>query len=82
MDNNEADDKIIAVLKNDDVYGMWKDITDVPATIINRLKHYFLTYKQMPDKAPTCIIDAVYGKETAFEVIRASMSDYQKHYAK
>ena len=82
VDNNEADDKIIAVLKNDDVYGMWKDITDVPATIINRLKHYFLTYKQMPDKAPTCIIDAVYGKETAFEVIRASMSDYQKHYAK
>jgi inorganic pyrophosphatase len=80
VDNNEADDKIIAVLKNDDVYGQWQDITDVPATIINRLKHYFLTYKQMPDKTPTCIIDQVYGKETAFEVIKASMDDYHHHY--
>ncbi len=80
VDNNEADDKIIAVLKSDDVYGLWKDISDVPATIINRLKHYFLTYKQMPYKEPTCIIDEVYGKEGAFEVIRASMEDYHHHF--
>lgn len=82
VDNNEADDKIIAVLKNDDIYGQWKDINDVPVTIINRLKHYFLTYKQMPHKAPTCIIDEVYGKEAAFEVIKASMTDYNSHYKK
>jgi len=82
VDNNEADDKIIAVLKNDDIYGQWKDINDVPVTIINRLKHYFLTYKQMPHKAPTCIIDEVYGKEAAFEVIKASMVDYENHYKK
>ena len=80
VDNNEADDKIIAVLKNDDVYGQWHDIRDVPTTIINRLKHYFLTYKQMPDKAPTCIIDEVYNKETAYQVINASINDYKKHY--
>ncbi|MBC7883960.1 MAG: inorganic pyrophosphatase [Saprospiraceae bacterium] len=80
VDNNEADDKIIAVLKNDDIYGQWKDIRDVPATIINRLKHYFLTYKQMPDKPPTCIIDEVYGKEAAYEVIHAAIIDYNNHY--
>lgn len=80
VDNNEADDKIIAVLKNDDVYGLWHDISDVPPTIINRLKHYFLTYKQMPDKAPTCIIDEVYNKETAYQVINASIMDYKTHY--
>lgn len=76
IDNNEADDKIIAVLTNDDVYGQWKDISDVPTTIINRLKHYFLTYKQMPDKPATCIIDEVYGKIAAYEVIQASRKDY------
>ena len=80
IDNNEADDKIIAVLKNDDVYGLWKDIQDVPVTIINRLKHYFLTYKQMPDKDPSCFIDEVYGKSTAYEVINASINDYHHHY--
>lgn len=80
VDNMEADDKIIAVLNNDEVYNMWKDISDVPKTIINRLKHYFLTYKQMPDKAPTCIIDEVYGKEAAQEVILASFRDYDQHF--
>jgi inorganic pyrophosphatase len=80
VDNNEADDKIIAVLKNDDVYGLWKDIKDVPVTIINRLKHYFLTYKQMPHKDPSCFIDEVYGKEIAYEVIQASIKDYHHHY--
>jgi len=82
VDNMEADDKIIAVLNNDQVYTMWKDISDVPSTIINRLKHYFLTYKQMPDKAPTCIIDEVYGREKAHEVIMASISDYDQHFIK
>ncbi|MBK9735542.1 MAG: inorganic pyrophosphatase [Saprospiraceae bacterium] len=82
VDNNEADDKIIAVLKNDDVYGQWKDISDVPTPIINRLKHYFLTYKQMPDKKPTCIIDEVYGRSASYEVIQASAVDYENHYGK
>ncbi|MBK6364481.1 MAG: inorganic pyrophosphatase [Saprospiraceae bacterium] len=80
LDNNEADDKIIAILKNDEVYNMWKDIQDVPKTIINRLKHYFLTYKQMPDKEPHCVIDEIYGKQVAQDVIRASIKDYQKHF--
>lgn len=80
VDNHEADDKIIAVLHNDEVYNMWQDIHDVPKTIINRLKHYFLTYKQMPDKSPTCVIDEVYGKKEAFTVIQASIRDYEQHF--
>ncbi|MEZ4911533.1 MAG: inorganic pyrophosphatase [Saprospiraceae bacterium] len=82
VDNNEADDKVIAVLENDDIYGKWKDITDVPSSIINRLKHYFLTYKQMPDKPATCIIDEMYGKASALEVINASIKDYHHHFGK
>ena len=45
-DGGEADDKIIAVMKDDAVYGDFKDIADVPITLIDRLQHYFLTYKQ------------------------------------
>ncbi|MBK9254499.1 MAG: inorganic pyrophosphatase [Saprospiraceae bacterium] len=80
-DNNEADDKIIAVLKDDLIYGQWKNIDDVPENVINRLKHYFLTYKQMPDNPSMCIIDAVYGKGEAFEVIEASLQDYKNYYS-
>lgn len=48
IDGDEADDKIIAVLKDDAVYGDYKDISDCPKAVIDRLKHYFLTYKDMP----------------------------------
>jgi inorganic pyrophosphatase len=62
---------------------MWKDITDVPESIVNRLKHYFLTYKNIPGTGtPTCEITNVYGKEEAFEVIRKSRLDYQNKFLK
>ncbi len=80
IDSNEADDKIIAVLKDDYLYGGWKDITDLPESILNRLCHYFLTYKQMPGTAPKCEIAEVYGKESAWKVIQASQLDYSNHF--
>jgi inorganic pyrophosphatase len=76
IDRQEADDKIIAVMQGDYIYGHWQDISDVPETVITRLKHYFLTYKNMPDKPATCVIDAIYDKASAHRVIKASMDDY------
>ena len=48
IDHGEADDKIIAVLDNDYVWGHARNIDDVPAVFIERLQHYFLTYKLVP----------------------------------
>ena len=84
LDGGEADDKIIAVLTNDPVYD-WKDIEDVPAAIMNRLKHYFLTYKQSPDanaEKPEVSIPHTYGKEEAKKVIELSIKDYNNNYPK
>ncbi|MEO0899443.1 MAG: inorganic pyrophosphatase [Bacteroidota bacterium] len=83
IDGGEADDKIIAILKGDQVYEQWQDISDCPDAIISRLKHYFLTYKMMPDNEGKEVeITHVYGKEEAQEVIRRSMIDYQKKFGK
>ena len=83
IDKGEADDKIIAVMKGDEVYQKWKDISDCPEGVINRLKHYFLTYKNIPGTgSPTCEITNVYGVEEAQEVIRRSMQDYKTKYSK
>ena len=79
-DNNEADDKIIAVLKDDMIYGHWKDISDVPENVLNRLRHYFLTYKQMPGLPAVCTIDETYDKKAAYQVINASYEDYLQFY--
>lgn len=80
IDGGEADDKIIAVLSNDEIYSKWRDISDVPPTILNRLQHYFLTYKQLPGEKPKCEITHTYGVEEAHEVIRRSKLDYENKY--
>jgi inorganic pyrophosphatase len=81
IDQNQADDKIIAIMKGDEVYGGWKDITNVNEAILMRLKHYFLTYKKGPNDTDNRVqIDAIYGKDEAYEVIRRSQTDYQNKY--
>jgi inorganic pyrophosphatase len=77
LDGNQADDKIVAVLAGDAVYGSVEDISHIPALLVDRLKHYFLTYKQAPEAPrPACELTRVYGREEAFEVIRRSQADY------
>jgi inorganic pyrophosphatase len=81
IDKGEADDKIIAVLKQDEVYGSLKDVSDCPETLINRLKHYFLTYKNMPGQELKAVeITHIYGREEAHEVICRSIRDYDNSY--
>ncbi|MEO6903125.1 MAG: inorganic pyrophosphatase [Bacteroidia bacterium] len=81
IDKGEADDKIIAVMKDDGVYQDWKDIKDCPAAIILRLQHYFLTYKNIPGvEASHCEIANIYGREEAYEVINRSREDYKNKF--
>lgn len=80
IDGGEADDKIIAVLKGDEVYDEWQDINDCPKSIVERIRHYFLTYKEMPGQDQgkrKCEITHIYGREEAHEVISKSQQDYR-----
>jgi inorganic pyrophosphatase len=79
IDRGEADDKIIAVMKGDAVYGGVKDISELPQLLRDRMRHYFLTYKQLPDDkgTPRLIeIAEVYGLAEAYEVINRTREDY------
>jgi len=78
IDGTEADDKIIAVLHNDAVYGEYADIKDCPPIAIERLKHYFLTYKDIPGEKRRVSIDEMYDANEAREVIKRSMNDYER----
>lgn len=80
IDGNEADDKIIAVLNNDAVYGEYKDITDCPDLVIDRLKHYFLTYKDLPGNKANTEITHTYGIKDAHEVINRALKDYHERF--
>ncbi len=78
IDRGEADDKIIAVMKGDEFHEQWNDISDCPESYINRLKHYFLTYKNLPGEKSTCEIASVYGRYEAHEVVLRAMEDYRE----
>jgi len=81
IDKNEADDKIIAVLKGDTIFGHMKDIHHCPAELIDKLRHYFLTYKVMPDEVnPVVEITGVYGADEARNVIKLSLKDYEENF--
>ena len=80
-DGGEADDKIIAVLENDPVLANTTDIHHLPEPLVDRLRHYFLTYKFVPGEKQTKVtIDSVYGREQAEKVIVAAMKDYDETY--
>jgi inorganic pyrophosphatase len=79
IDGQQADDKIIAVLVSDVAYGHIEDISGCPKGLVDRLKHYFLTYKQLPAEAPRRVeIAAVYDRDEAHQVIACSQRDYRK----
>ncbi|MFM7142422.1 MAG: inorganic pyrophosphatase [Alphaproteobacteria bacterium] len=81
IDQDQADDKIVAVLEGDAVYGRWREISDSPPELVERLRHYFLTYKQTPGSGPSKVeITHVYGREEALEVIRRTQADYERDY--
>lgn len=80
IDNNQADDKIIAVLNNDALYEGFQDIGDVPQRVVDRLKHYFLTYKDLPGNPADVQITHVYGREEATDLILRSVEDYKKKF--
>jgi len=76
IDRGEADDKIIAVLEGDYVWGEAQEIADLPAALLERIEHYFATYKLVPDEPPKLRVSGRYGYAAAAEVIRAAIEDY------
>jgi inorganic pyrophosphatase len=82
IDGNESDDKLVAVLKDDAFYSTYNDISDIPKSVLDRLKHYFLTYKDLPGTTKEVEITHTFGVEEAHEIIKRSMTDYQNKFEK
>jgi inorganic pyrophosphatase len=76
IDNGEADDKIVAVLQNDLFWGGVRDLDDLPSKLIERLTHYFSTYKLVPGSGSDASIARTYGREHAERVVEAARADY------
>lgn len=80
IDGGEADDKIVAILENDSFWTEIDDISGLPEVLVNRLQHYFSTYKMVPGGESKMEIKQIFGRDRALEVVRAAIEDYDEMY--
>ena len=80
FDDGEADDKIIAVLANDNVWSGVEDIGELPEVFVERLRHYFSTYKLVPGKPSSMVISGAFGREHAERLVLAAAGDYEAEF--
>jgi inorganic pyrophosphatase len=80
LDHGDADDKIVAVLAKDPVWGEIGELADLPVTLVDRLTHYFETYKLRPGEPAGTVVSVRYGRPHAEAVITAALADYQAHF--
>ena len=82
IDHGEADDKIVAILENDNFWGDVMDIAALPQALIERLRHYFGTYKLVPGQQPQFSIEETYDRAYALRVVEAAIEDYNEEYGR
>lgn len=78
VDNNEADDKIIAVAENDMSVNHIKDISELPAHFILELKNFFEDYKKLENKK--VLVEDFQDAATAKKIIQKAITDYQQKF--
>ncbi|KXT29130.1 inorganic pyrophosphatase [Candidatus Phytoplasma oryzae] len=76
VDNNESDEKIIAVPTQDLFMKSYKNIEDIPSSFLLELEHFLLHYKDLEKKR--VFINKIEDKEQALLTIRKSLFNYKK----
>ncbi len=80
VDNNEGDEKIIAIAKQDPYLNEYKDITEIPNQLSAEIMHFFEVYKQLEGKQTT--VDKIMGREEAEKIIEKSIKNYEEKFGK
>ena len=78
IDNEQRDEKIIAVAKKDPFLNVYQDIKDIPAHISSEIKHFFEVYKQLEHRET--VVEEILGRKEAEEIIEKSIENYRKKF--
>ena len=74
IDNDDVDEKVIAVPMNDPSYNGYNNISELPQHIFDEISHFFTVYKQLEGK-PTSVLE-ILGPEQAIQIIQESIDCY------
>ena len=77
-DNDEYDEKIIAICKKDPFLNEYQDISEVPNQISLEIKHFFEVYKQLEGKQTS--VDKMLGRDKAEEIIEKCIKQYKEKF--
>jgi len=79
IDDNERDDKIIAVAKNDMSVNYINDIAELPPHTLVEVKRFFEDYKNLEKKE--VVVKKFLNKEEAYKIIQESIELYNETFA-
>lgn len=80
IDENEEDEKIIAVAKNDPFLNEYKDISELPNNILQEITNFFEIYKKLEGKIT--IVDELLGRKDAEKIIEKCINTYEGKFEK
>lgn len=80
IDNNEGDDKIIAVCADDVSVNHINSVDELPVYFHSELKNFFEEYKKLENKK--VLVEKFQDADTAKKIINQSVIDYQKEFKK
>lgn len=80
IDNDQVDEKVIAVPVGDPSWNSYKNIDELPEHILDEMRHFFGVYKQLEGKT-TSIVETR-GPNEAKRIIAASIENYKKYFNK
>ena len=64
------------MLESDTVWADVDDVSRIPPALVERLRHYFDTYKLAPGRPQRVVLGETYGRDRAEAVVSAALADY------
>jgi len=76
IDEDEEDEKIIAIPKGDPSLNLYQDLSELPPHQFQEIKHFFEVYKFLENKVT--YVEEILNREAAVTIIADAIKSYQK----
>jgi len=79
VDDEQQDEKIIAIPFGDPMYNCYRDVTALPAHVTDEMTHFFEVYKMLEHKTTT--VRETCGRSEAVNVVKRCIACYKKKFS-